>query len=137
MSSDFRGPGGDDDALPGPPQLLQALPGAPPAKTSEDSEGPAAADLEKADGPDAAAADDKSEDGDAADTTAPAPAPAASGPNPADAALLKQVNSVLSSEVMRLLCQDNHETMLTPPRLVSPRSSTVSSRALPRPRYAA
>lgn len=101
MSSDFRGPG--DNALPissGPPQPSQS--GAPVGKTSEDSDRKEpVADLEKPQGVEPESDDDKSEVGDTPHGPAPGGAPPAdaSAPSPAEAALMKQVNAVLSSEI--------------------------------------
>ncbi len=108
MSSDFRGPG--DDALPAPPGLPQQLqPGAAPGKISEDSGSKQPiSELEKPEGVDGDSDEDKSEDDDAPDGAAAGGAPLppdASTPSPAETALMKQVNAVLSSEVMRFpLC---------------------------------
>ncbi|TQV93231.1 hypothetical protein V2A60_010334 [Cordyceps javanica] len=108
MSSEFRGPG--DDALPvAQGQRPQSQPGAPAAaKTSEDSgtrePAPEGEKSQAADADSAAAADDddKSEAANAPEAAAPGGAsapPDASSPNPAEAALMKQVNAVLSSEI--------------------------------------
>lgn len=110
MSSDFRGPSGDD-TLPGPPQQPQQSHLASP--TGLPSEGnidiPSTFDREKPADANAHSSDDKSAERDGPDTTAsPATAfvPDAFDPSPADAALLKQVNDVLTSGVMRLaICE--------------------------------
>lgn len=112
MSSDFRGSG--DDALPAPPGQPQQLNSSAVAgKVSEDSSSkPFTSEMDKQEGVDGDSDDDKSDDGDAPDGTAAEGAPAppdASNPSPAEAALMKQVNAVLSSEVMRFpaLCEAN------------------------------
>ncbi|KAM3542885.1 hypothetical protein ARSEF1564_004201 [Beauveria bassiana] len=103
MSSDFRGTG--DDTLPAPAgQPQQSQPGLPVDKKSEDSgikEPPF--EKEKPESVEAESDDDKTDDGDApagATLGGPPPPPdAAPTSSPAQAALMKQVNAVLSSEI--------------------------------------
>ncbi|OAA75235.1 Rho GTPase-activating protein domain protein [Akanthomyces lecanii RCEF 1005] len=102
MSSDFRGSG--DDALPAPPGQPQQLNSSAVAgKVSEDSTNkPITSEMDKQEGVDGDSDDDKSDDGDAPDSAAAdgaPPPPDASNPSPAEAALMKQVNAVLSSEI--------------------------------------
>ncbi|OAA55702.1 Rho GTPase-activating protein domain protein [Cordyceps fumosorosea ARSEF 2679] len=102
MSSEFRGPG--DDALPAPPgQPPQPQPSAPAGKTSEDSGSrELVSEKERLEGLEGESDDDKSAAGDAPDGAAPSaapPPPDAHTPSAAEAALMKQVNAVLSSEI--------------------------------------
>lgn len=124
MSSDFRGTG--DDTLPAPAgQPQQSQPGLPVDKKSEDSgikEPPF--EKEKPESVEAESDDDKTDDGDApAGATlggAPPPPDAAPTSSPAQAALMKQVNAVLSSEVIPSLARRELNQLLTLNRLVLP-----------------